>query len=95
MSVAQQDPKDPEMQPLWALGQSLDGHFAVRSKHGVQLLYRTAGGKSLLVVPATTGQRQLLMEELHCGLSGHFGPARSLAALQLRVWWPKMARDVK
>ena len=36
-----------------------------------------------------------MLEELHCGgVSGHFGPDKTFAALSLRVWWPKMMADV-
>ena len=36
-----------------------------------------------------------MLEELHCGgLAGHFGPDRTFAALEMRVWWPKMMGDV-
>ena len=37
-----------------------------------------------------------MLEELHCGgLAGHFGPDRTFAALETRVWWPKMMADVR
>ena len=37
-----------------------------------------------------------MLEELHYGgVSGHFGPDKTFAALSLHVWWPKMMGDVR
>lgn len=36
------------------------------------------------------------MEEIHCSsLAGHLGTRKTLSALQHRVWWPGMAKDVR
>ena len=37
-----------------------------------------------------------MLEELHCGdLAGHFGPDKTFAAPETRVWWPKMMADAR
>ncbi len=62
----------------------------------MQLLYYAHDGREVLVIPAVGGLRELLLAELHDSLlAGHFGTHRTLRALKLRAWWPKMARDVQ
>ena len=48
-----------------------------------------------LVLPAAGGFRELVLAELHdTRLGGHLNSCRTLAMLQLRVWWPGMHADV-
>ncbi len=62
----------------------------------MELLYRVRDGREVLVIPAVGGLRELLLAELHDSLlAGHFGVRRTLRALELRAWWPKMAKDVQ
>ena len=83
------------MSKLWRAPMLRDNHFVIPSKHDVSLLYQTVGGDSQFLLPSTDDFCQLMLEELHCGgVSGHFGPDRTFAALSLSVWWPKMMADV-
>ena len=57
----------------------------------MELLYHVRDGREVLVIPAVGG-----LSELHDSLmAGHFGVRRTLRALELRAWWPKMAKDVQ
>lgn len=48
------------------------------------------------MLPAGGGFRTLVMGELHdTMLGGHLGFYKTMQALMLRVWWPKMDAEVK
>ena len=69
--------------------------FTMRQVGELELCYRVAQGKELLVIPRGYGLRRMLLEEVHGSLVGaHLGVRKTTAALAHRVWWPRMAADV-
>ena len=69
--------------------------FVLRGGGEFPVLYRVSAGHDQLVQPAAGGFRKLVLAKLHdTRLGGHFDSRHTLAALQLRIWWPGMRADV-
>ena len=59
------------------------------------MLYDVSAGHDQLILPASGGFCELVLAELHNSqLGGHLDSRRTLAALQLHVWWPGMCADM-
>ena len=71
------------MQKLKARALSADATFRVSYRHGFELICHVdLSGREQVVLPASLGLRQLVMEELHCSdLGGHLGSKKTVAAL--------------
>src|SRR5262249_14615216 len=66
-------------------------HPAYKVEHG--LIYNAAGR---IVVPDVRSVKQQLLSESHdAPLAGHLGVAKTLAALTVRFYWPRMHAEVR
>ena len=65
--------------------------------HGLQLLYRIPKLQVYQLVPPRSGDlRWLLLEKLHnASYTAYLDIQKTMIALPARVWWPKLAIDVK
>ena len=87
---------DPTLLNLFsrALGPDTTFHFRGGGEHPV--LYRVHKGRDQLVLPSGGGFRDTVRPKLYdTALGGHLGAAKTLEALQARVWWPHMCADVE
>ena len=86
----QQDASDREMAKILAKARGSDAQYCTREVHGLELAYRRPKPHVYqLVVPSTSGLRQLLLQEMHnSAYHAHLGVRKTIEALQQRVWWP-------
>ena len=87
---------DPALLDLLSCPSGPDATFHFRGGGEHPVLYRVHKGCDQLVLPSGGGFRDTVMRELHdTALGGHLGAAKTLEALQARVWWPHMRADVE
>ena len=66
-------------------------NFVSRDCHGFSLVYRVDRDALKLVIPKGHGLREQLLEEVHSAAYGaHLGIRKTVAALNHRVWWPRL-----
>ena len=87
---------DPALLDLLSRALGLDATFHFRGGVEHPILYRVHKGRDQLVLPSGGGFHDTVLRELHdTALGGHLGAAKTLEALQARVWWPHMRADVE
>lgn len=59
------------------------------------LLYRTSGDNFQLYIPNHEIRKQILQECHDTPVGGHFGRAKTLAAVSHSFWWPNLQRDIE
>ena len=94
--VARAQHVDPALLDLLLRASGPDATFHFRGGGEHPVLYRVHKGRDQLVLPSGGGFRDTVLQELHdTALGGHLGAAKTLEALQARVWWPHMRADVE
>ena len=82
---------DKEMRLCVAKAHGQNPNFVSWDCHGFELVYRVDRNALKLVIPKHHALREHLLEEVHSAAYGaHLGICKTVAALNHRVWWPRL-----